>query len=1070
MTISKGKFQIGIDLGTTNTAAAIMTSSGIQMLPLDIGSDLLSSSVYYDRQRKEYVGIEALNRMGEDDGDNGHDGFKRKMGKEFPFPIENLNDTFLAEELSGAVLRRVQEVYGKSIGDQLFTSIVTIPARFNLQACDATRVAGMGRYRDKDGKARISFSKPSDYYADFLYVETLMEPIAASLAYGLHSKLTDNTSWLVYDLGGGTFDAVMVRYIDGQMEIVCSDGDEFLGGMNFDSLLFDHVIREMNLIQPKGSAKTKLRLMCEAAKIDLSKQEETTLELPRLKLQDRNGNPINQVFTIKRDEYNTLVGPKFQRTLNIVSNMLNKEGIDPSSLDRVILVGGSTQYPFFRSQIEHQLGIPIDYSIDPMTAVAQGAAIKAASTAPQEVEDEIIRILSQKPHNCQINLNHESKTLEEASLVTGQIHANGLGLNQIAAVSFARADGGWESGAIPIDEKGFFVSDVPMRDGLNEFNISIQAKGGVKIIPSQDNFSIFKGVGTVGITPHSLNVTIHDGSSVVVIPRGEAFEAIGNHDFWTTEVIKKNTRYQDFRIMVDQLEFGALDTSKSEFDLGESLTKIRSYEMEFREEKGKPDNDEWDRTYNTCNRLLKSLVKLAREGDENDFDDKKRECLEMASDLQKEASDYKILYIEITEGESGQAKDNTPQGKLIIPGTDLRRDLPVDTQLQVEIKQTADRRIFASCYVPFTRQTYQAEINIDRSKVETNQTLSDFYDLDYDNTIKLRQIGTFGDEMQKQKFEELGLAEDLERIEAFIEQQGFESKDNLNGEQYDELNELNTLLTEAKNKIEAYEKGFIYDRLEGRLQYLDTVKKRGGELEQNIPGWRERLEEARNEQSYEKASILEKDLLRFDKRRIHLTLLHHLYGFTNTKENEFISSFNDILNAFRKGVNKLIEELRWEPSLKYSSNIEDVIRDNHSEVNKLEVNIPYFNDMHKKGKFPNLNKMYSGLGTKAKGFFLEVEKDHKYPIRDSSQVTKIFNQYDSRWDEQILADLTKSKPQEEVLKKAKLTAQLWYQDEIEDCRDALDEFLDLFWFDEQTTSMIGSQPDSAQTAPPLTTK
>lgn len=1070
MTISKGKFQIGIDLGTTNTAAAIMTSNGIELLTLDTGNQLLPSCVYYDVKHREYVGIEAMNKMEQSGKRSGHNCFKQKMGSNYLFPIHNLDKNFLAEELSGAILRRIQNVFKRKYGEQLYTGIVTVPARFRLDACDATRVAGMGRYRDQNNQPKITFDKESSQYADFLYVETLMEPIAASLAYGLNSQLKDNSSWLVYDLGGGTFDAVVVRYIDGKMEIVCSDGDEHLGGHNFDKLIYTHIKKELNLLPPSGATKTKLEFMIEDTKKLLSRQKEASLDLPRLGLKDNRNNQIKKPFNITRDEYNSIVGPKFRRTLNIVSNMLRKEGIDSTSLDRVILVGGPTQYPYFRSQIQQELSIEVDYSINPMTAVAEGAAIKAASTAPKEVEKDIIYILSQKPHDCQIELNHESKTTESTSLVTGQIHANGLGIEQIASISFIREDGGWESGVIPVDEEGFFVSDVALRDGPNEFKVSISGHGSLQIIPSQESFPIFKGISTVGITPHSLNVTLQDGSSNVVISKGEAFEAQGRGIFHTTEIIHRNTRYRDLRTLIDRLEYGQNEPKAFQKDMVESLSKIREYEMNFRTEKNRPDNDAWDQSFNTCQRLIGSVINHAQGQTEGTFDDKKQELLSTVTELQKEASDYSILYIEITEGESNQAKDNFPVGKLVIPSTELRRDLPIDTELQVEIKQSADRRIFASCFVPYTRQTYQGVMEFDRSEVKPSQILSDYFELDYGNATKNQELEQFGSETQRLKYEELGLSEELDRIQAMVNEKGLQANEQLDEEQYDELKELTTVLTEMKGKIEDFEKDFIYGRIEGRLEYLDTVKKSGGELEQNIPSWRMRLAEARAEESFEKAKILEKDLKRFDKGQLGMTLLHYLYGFSNTRENEFIKILNDALGVLRKLINDQINQLNQNPMLRYSSNIIEVINQNQKELDKLVAFIPYFDEMHKKGHFPMLNKIYRGMGTLAKSVFEKMEQGHKYPVRDSDQIGEIFNRFASRWDKKILAELTKTTPHEELLKKAKRTAELWHKDKIEDCMDMLHQVLDLFWFDEQTTKMIGSQPNTAQTAPPLTTK
>ena len=221
MKLNLRNYQAGIDLGTTNSAISIIDSEGIKTLDISGGQHLLPSCVYFGDDGTRFTGIEAINKLIQDSKTNGHQWFKRKMGKDIPFPIQSLKTTLLAEELSGIILQKLQQVYNSIFSEDLRTVIVTVPARFDLKAVDATRIAAMGNY-NLNGNSRVKPKKESLYYANFLQVETLMEPIAASLAYGMDRNAKDNGSWLVYDLGGGTFDAaVMVIWMLNFMQVIC---------------------------------------------------------------------------------------------------------------------------------------------------------------------------------------------------------------------------------------------------------------------------------------------------------------------------------------------------------------------------------------------------------------------------------------------------------------------------------------------------------------------------------------------------------------------------------------------------------------------------------------------------------------------------------------------------------------------------------------------------------------------------------------------------------------------------------------------------------------------------------
>ena len=208
--------------------------------------------------------------------------------------------------------------------------------------------------------------------AGFDYVITIDEPIAAAISYGLAQR--SDGYWLIYDLGGGTFDVALVSLKDGVLDILEHGGDNHLGGKDFDQLVVDEVIlpailKEYKLADLRRDNPKYARLfgklagLAESDKIDLSSSDSTTIEVDGIG-DDDDGREILLGIPLSASEYQKLIEPLVMRTIKVASDVIRKSGVNKNSITRVVLVGAPTKMPYIRSTIERELGIEIDTSID----------------------------------------------------------------------------------------------------------------------------------------------------------------------------------------------------------------------------------------------------------------------------------------------------------------------------------------------------------------------------------------------------------------------------------------------------------------------------------------------------------------------------------------------------------------------------------------------------------------------------------------------------------------------------------------------------------------------------------
>ncbi len=345
---------IGIDLGTTNSCAAVVEGGEVVIIPNEKGGRTTPSVVAFSKSGERLVG-EAAKRQAAVNPQRTISSVKREMGTDWSIKIDGKR--YSPQEISAMILRKLKEDAEKYLGEPVTDAVITVPAYFNdiqRQATkDAGRIAGLNVKR------------------------IINEPTSASLAYGLdHAKAQ---KIMVYDLGGGTFDVSIIEIGEGVIEVLATGGDNHLGGDDFDMRIADHIagaIKKDFGIDPAkdAAAMQRIREAAEQAKKELSASEQTNIILPYLMM--KKGEPISPEYRLSRKRFNELTADLVDRTAGPVQNALMDAGIAASELGMVLLVGGSTRIPAVQEKVRELTGIMPSRSINPDECVAQGAAIQ----------------------------------------------------------------------------------------------------------------------------------------------------------------------------------------------------------------------------------------------------------------------------------------------------------------------------------------------------------------------------------------------------------------------------------------------------------------------------------------------------------------------------------------------------------------------------------------------------------------------------------------------------------------------------------------------------------------------
>ncbi|MBI9073348.1 MAG: Hsp70 family protein [Melioribacteraceae bacterium] len=557
------KIDYGLDLGTTNSAISRMENGEPVIKKTDTLKDTMPSCVYINKKKAIQVGDSAYNAMKRDklkamknfdsDISNSFIEFKRTMGTDKIYYCSNLDKNSTSEELSAEVIKSLKSF----VSDENFNTIViTVPAKFTINQKDATL-------------------RSAAEYAGFQHVELLQEPIAASMAYGLESK-SKNGYWLVFDFGGGTFDAALLRVEEGIMKVIDTEGDNYLGGKNLDYAIVDEIIipylQKNNVIDSilENDVKRKIlqdamKFFAEETKIQMSFNETHNIlsDLGDIPGEDDEGEEFELDITVTQDMMKEVIGPIFQKAINICKELLERRGLNNSTLDSLILVGGPTYSPVLRKMLEEQIIKP-DTSVDPMTVVSKGAALYASTI---DISEDIKEQQRDKT-KIQLEFSFEATTVEDEELVTVKILKDKTigDIPDKIYVDIVRNDKAWSSGKTEIDDIGEII-EVKLNSGKpNAFSVmTFDEKG--DLLPSEPvEFTIIQGskIGSATL-PYHIGIDIKDRKSSKIVfktvPGLEKNQSIPATGGWnglkTQKQIRPGIKEDFIKIPIYQGEHGA---------------------------------------------------------------------------------------------------------------------------------------------------------------------------------------------------------------------------------------------------------------------------------------------------------------------------------------------------------------------------------------------------------------------------------------------------------------------------------------------------------------------------------
>ena len=365
---------IGIDLGTSNSAAAVMMGGKPALIPAaegtSIGGKAFPSVVAFTKDGQLLVG-EPARRQAVTNPDNTIVAAKRKMGSDHIFKIQGKE--YKPQQISSFILQKIKKDAEAFLGEKVEKAVITVPAYFDDNQRQATKDAGT--------------------IAGLEVVRIINEPTAASLAFGL-DKVGQEMKILVFDLGGGTLDVTIMEMGGGVFEVLSTSGDTQLGGTDMDKILIDYVINEFRKttgidLTSDSTAMTRVREASEKAKIELSTVMETDINIPFI-FHDPASGSKNLEIKLTRAKFEELIRPIVERCRTSIENALRDAKLSTSDVSKIVLIGGPTRIPFVKKFVGEVIGKDPESGVDPMEAVAVGAAIQAGIIAGDVTSDIVL--------------------------------------------------------------------------------------------------------------------------------------------------------------------------------------------------------------------------------------------------------------------------------------------------------------------------------------------------------------------------------------------------------------------------------------------------------------------------------------------------------------------------------------------------------------------------------------------------------------------------------------------------------------------------------------------------------
>ncbi|WAL64634.1 Hsp70 family protein [Amycolatopsis cynarae] len=540
-----GTIDVGIDLGTTNSAVVLVEDGTPTVIKNNDGWDTTPSAVWLPKPGVIHVGRRARERV-ESDPANAAAEFKLEMG------LADAKRTFARagveltpRQLSAEVLKSLRNDVRHHTGTAPEVAVITVPAAFTLN-----------QNKDTAEAAALAGFHPA--------CPLVQEPTAAAFAYGF-SDATERAYWMVFDFGGGTFDAAVVSKRDGDLRVLNHAGDSYLGGKLIDWALIERVLapavaRELGIAEfrrdnPAQRANfAKLKHAAEEAKIQLSRRDEIEIMVD---LTGPGGGTEPFEYLLRRDELDRIAEPFYVRAINLCRNALADAALRPEDIDRLLLVGGVTLSPGLRERLADPadgLGIELDTSLDPTTVVARGAAIFAGT-----VRRPAPRRAASAPGEFTAELIYEPSVTTTTPTVGGRLSSSSTvdwtGYSVVLSNPGGRPP--FRSARIPLSATGAFLTEVDLDPGrTSRFTIELTDATGTRRELRPDTLSIthreveFGGVRLA----HSLGIQLDDRAFAPMLRKGATLPARVREVFRTSRALNRSDDESVIRIPVVQGE------------------------------------------------------------------------------------------------------------------------------------------------------------------------------------------------------------------------------------------------------------------------------------------------------------------------------------------------------------------------------------------------------------------------------------------------------------------------------------------------------------------------------------
>ena len=554
----------GIDLGCTESWLAVCNGSETEVIKDNEGFESTPSAVWIDRNNRLYVGKRAIEWVEYDPYNAKHE-FKRLMGSEESIVFEATGRKMKPEELSAEVLKQLKKNVEERKGENITAAVITVPADFSAAAIEATNRA-----------ARL---------AGLTISPLLQEPVAAAMAYGFQCD-SDRVRWLVYNFGGGTFDATLIHARDGMIRVENHGGDKHLGGKDIDWAIVDDLLAPA--VRKRFSAQdfyrknekyradfAKLKKRSRDAKIRLGRSQSEIIDLSDLSVggsQQADGFD----FEITRSDFERIAEPFIAKSINICREVLAENRLNPGDIEKLILVGGPTLMPYLRQRLADKaqgLGIPLEFSKDPFTVVARGAAVFAA-TQPLAHDGP------PKAGEYNVNLDYKAIGPDVEPLVYGQVvSANGEDLSKFT-IEFVNKDARphWSSGKLGLSPDGRFTTNLWAEKGrLNILLIELTNTTGVRQVTKPDSFPYTVGGGGISNQPlsHSIGLAMPDNTVLEMLKKGTPLPARFRRTMKTTVDVRAGVSGHFIRFPVVQGENARADRNETVGSLDILATNLK---------------------------------------------------------------------------------------------------------------------------------------------------------------------------------------------------------------------------------------------------------------------------------------------------------------------------------------------------------------------------------------------------------------------------------------------------------------------------------------------------------------